>query len=195
MIRLSTFMILAMGALAIYGASGHAAPDANANQGRPGAELLAGSTKRFTPQESPRGANPLWGIPIAALNATQERPLFAPTRRPPPTPVIAEESPPPAAPPPPPEPEKPQLTLVGTVTGEPQSVAVVRDEATSSLVHLHVGEEIAGWSLRSVDSRAMTVEKDSQTVTLTLPAPGTATELAPPGLAAVQQAFRVKRQF
>ena len=46
------------------------------------------------------------------------------------------------------------------------------DRTTKTLVRLHVGETVSGWILRSVESRTMTVEKNSQTVTVALPAPG-----------------------
>jgi general secretion pathway protein N len=205
MTRLRTLMILAVGALAVNGAFAQTVTSAslsesNARQIRPDAELPPDAIRRSGPQEALRGGNPLWGIPASALTATRERPLFAPTRRPPPPPVKAEALlPPPPPPPPPAEPEKPQLTLVGTVTGEPQNIAVVRDQATNRLVRLHVGEEVSGWSLRSVDSRTMTVAKNSQTVTLSLPPPGSALLGAPgtPGTPPlpIQQAFRMRRQF
>jgi general secretion pathway protein N len=204
MTRLRTLMILAIGSLSANGALAQTVTSAslresNPQQIGPDAELPPDAIKRFGPQEALRGGNPLWGIPASALTATRERPLFAPTRRPPQPPVKAEALPPPPPPPPPPaEPEKPQLTLVGTVTvtGEPQNIAVVRDQATNRLVRLHVGEEVSGWSLRSVDSRTMTVAKNSQTVTLSLPPPGS-TLLAAPGTPPlpIQQAFRMRRQF
>ena len=53
----------------------------------------------------------------------------------------------------------------------PRNVALVLDQTTKSLVRLHVGEAAAGWYLRSVDLRTMTVEKNGQVVVLTLPAP------------------------
>jgi hypothetical protein len=197
MIRGLSCIALAMGFFALNGGLAQAATGvrpgpSELDQGQPKAQQEPAATKQFGAQKTPRGGNPLWGVPIGLLSATRERPLFSPTRRPPAPPVMAEASPPPP-PPPPPEPEKPQLMLLGTVTGEPQSIAVVRDQATSSLLRLHVGEAVSGWSLRSVDSRAMTVEKDSQTVTLSLPAPGSMPGLAPPGQFPVQQAFRMRR--
>jgi type IV secretory pathway VirB10-like protein len=201
MTRLRTFMILAIGSLAVNGAFAQTVTSAslresNPQQIRPNTELSSDAIKRSGPLEPLRGGNPLWGVPASALTATRGRPLFAPTRRPPPPPVKAEALPPPP-PPPPAEPEKPQLALVGTVTGDPQNIAVVRDQATNRLVRLHVGEAVSGWSLRSVDSRTMTVEKSSQTVTLSLPPPGS-TQLGAPGtppLPTIQQAFRMRRQF
>ena len=105
-------------------------------------------------------------------------------------PVVAQRGPP-APPPPPAEPERPRLVLVGTVTGKPQNVALVLDQTTKTLVRLHVGEAVSGWFLRSVDPRAMTVEKDSQTVTLALPAPGS----VPANPLPVSEASGVAREF
>jgi general secretion pathway protein N len=167
MIRLCACVIVAIGAFSVNEAiaqtvgvtlrekdAGHAAPkDAGA-------------------QQPPPGGNPLWGIPISALDATRERPVFSASRRPPMPPVVAQRV---VAPPPPPKPappEQPLLTLVGTAIGTPKNIAVVLDRATKTLVRLHVGEAASGWILRSIDSRTMTVEKNSQTVTVALPAPG-----------------------
>jgi general secretion pathway protein N len=98
-----------------------------------------------------------------------------------------------AAPPPPKpaEPEQPLLTLVGTAIGQTQNVAVVLDRTTKTLVRLHVGEAASGWILRSVDSRAMTVEKNSQTVTLALPEPGS----VPANSMPFAEALRAAREF
>lgn len=119
------------------------------------------------------GGNPLWGIPLSALSATRERPLFTASRRPPaplPPPKVEAVAPPP---PPPAEPEKPPFTLVGTAIGQSHDVALVLDQASKALVRLHIGESAKGWVLRSVELHAMTLEKDSQSATLSMPEPGT----------------------
>jgi hypothetical protein len=119
------------------------------------------AAKYANPGPSPAGGNPLWGIPISALSATRERPIFSASRRPsaPPAPpaLVAE-----APPPPPPEPERPLFTLVGTATGIPQNVALVVEQSTKHLIHLKVGEAASGWELRSVDSQTMTIEKNGR---------------------------------
>jgi len=144
--------------------------------GRTGRERLPMPAVIQTPgaQLPPPGGNPLWGIPMSVLTATRERPVFSPSRRPPAPP--AEPTPAVEAPPPPPaEPEQPLFTLVGTATGETANVAVVMDQSTRNLVRVKVGETVSGWQLRSIDQRAMTVEKNERRVTLTLPAaPGSA---------------------
>jgi hypothetical protein len=89
-------------------------------------------------------------------------------------PATAGDMPVAEAPPPPAAPEQPPLTLVGTAIGKPQNVALILNQTTGTLVRLHVGEEAAGWYLRSVDARTMTLKKDSQQVTLSLPVPSAA---------------------
>ena len=175
MIRLCACVIVAMGAFSVNEAIGQAAGatlrEKAAGQTSPNTEQPPGARKEAGARPPP-GGNPLWGIPISALDATRERPIFSASRRPPMPPVVAERV---AAAPPPPkpaEPEQPLLTLVGTAIGKPKNVAVVLDRTTKTLVRLHVGEAVSGWILRSVESRTMTVEKNSQTVTVALPAPG-----------------------
>ncbi len=116
--------------------------------------------------------NPLWQIPIETLRATRERPLFSSSRRPSPAPVqkaapVVQVS----APPEPPAPEQPQLKLVGVVHGAKEDMAIFFDQTGRSVVRFHVGEtNDAGWTIKSVDLRAATLVKNSQVVTLELPA-------------------------
>jgi hypothetical protein len=121
-------------------------------------------------------ANPLWAIPLSALAATRNRPLFTPSRRPP-APIVANTpAPAPVRPPPPPPaaPSHPNLVLVGTVAGDNDSMAVFIDNATRDAVRLRTGEGHAGWVLQSVDRRTATLQKGSQSETLELPKPGAA---------------------
>jgi general secretion pathway protein N len=113
--------------------------------------------------------NPLWGIPIADLRATAERPLFSPSRRPPPPPVIAPPVIASALPPPqPPEPERPPLALLGTIVGEHTRIAVFLDQTTKDAFRLKVGQEHGGWALMSVRPRQADLERSNRTATLTL---------------------------
>jgi hypothetical protein len=196
MITRCVYAIVAIGLFSLNGANGQAADGISLGQNDTVRTLdaLSALAVRQSPdvQAAPVGGNPLWGVPISALNATQDRPVFSPSRRPPAPPAAAEPvAETPAPPPPPAEPEHPLLTLVGTVIGERQTIAIVVDQTTKNLVRLHVGEAVSGWLLRSVDSRAMTVEKDSQTVTLGLPAP----DSAPASLSAVSEALQANREF
>ena len=119
--------------------------------------------------------NPLWAIPLRTLAITQERPIFSPSRRPP-APAPAVVAMPQAIQPKvsvrPNEPQHPNLVLVGTVVGETEGFGVFLDQTAHNVVRLRTGEGHAGWILRSVKAREATLEKERQTETLHLPAPG-----------------------
>jgi|RhiMetdeSRZDD1v2_1073273.scaffolds.fasta_scaffold08425_13 general secretion pathway protein N len=138
-----------------------------------GTEELPGSIRMQVPvarEREPRG-NPLWGIPLRSLTATRERPLFTPTRRPP-APAVA--GPPPVEAPaaaPAAGPDRPQLTLVGAISGETDGIAIFLDQITRDIVRLRTGESHSGWTLRSVKGREAALVKDQETVILALPAP------------------------
>src|SRR5262249_23926388 len=77
--------------------------------------------------------------------------------------------------PPPPasrEPERPPLALVGTVAGENEGLGVFLDQTTNKVVRLKLGDGHQGWMLRKVIGREVTLQKEGQSVTLALPAPG-----------------------
>jgi general secretion pathway protein N len=132
--------------------------------------------------------NPLWAIPLKSLTSTRERPLFSPSRRPPPAAAVA-ASPAPAPPPPKPaEPDHPPLTLVGTVVGETQSIGVFVDQVTKNVIRLRTGEGHAGWTLRAIQGREATFEKDQLVANLALPARSAmvAASVTPPSPVAAQ---------
>jgi general secretion pathway protein N len=139
---------------------------------------LAG--RRRTPRDdiSPAGAsapapngNPLWSIPLSALSATGERPIFSPSRRPPAPAVFAVAAAEPPKPVPPPEPTRPPLVLVGTVVGEFRQFGIFVEETTKETVRLATGEEHGGWMLRSVDKVGVQLEKGRRTATFMLHPP------------------------
>jgi len=138
----------------------------------PAATTLAPSS-----EPAPTSANPLWAIPLSALSATRERPLFSASRRPPP-PAVAPVAimRPQEAPPPPPEPERPSLALVGTVIGGPESFGIFIDQTNRTALRLRLGQQHDGWTLRSVQKREATLEKDEQSVVVAMPQPGTAAD-------------------
>ena len=128
-------------------------------------------------EPAPTSANPLWAIPLSALTATRDRPLFSASRRPPPAaeaPVAIMRPPPP--PPPPAEPERPNLALVGTILGGAESFGIFIDQGSRSALRLRLGQEHEGWTLRSVQRREATLEKDQQSVVVAMPPPGVAGE-------------------
>lgn len=133
-----------------------------ANAGTPQARLPA--------KERIPSANPLWAIPLSQLSETRDRPIFSVSRRPPAPPVSAK---PVAAkaPPPPKVPERPQLSLVGTIASGSEGFGIFLDQATKTALRLKIGEEHHGWKLQSVRSREVTLEKDQRTSVLSLPSP------------------------
>jgi general secretion pathway protein N len=178
MIRRCAYVIAAMTSFSVNGALGQEPAGVNlrgnvADSASQITEQHLTAAKNPDLRQPPPGGNPLWGIPVSSLSVTQERPLFSASRRPPappaplaPPPMPVAEAPPPA------EPERPPLSLVGTAIGEPQNVALILNQTTKSFIRLHVGEAAMGWYLRSVESRTMTLEKNNQLVTLSLPTHG-----------------------
>jgi hypothetical protein len=144
--------------------------DGSAN---PAAAIPAPPTTAPASAASPSG-NPLWGIPLKQLTMTQERPIFSPSRRPPPPPPPAPVyvAPAPRPPPKPKEPERPTITLVGTVASKSESIGVFMEAASRNIVRLRVGDDHQGWVLRSIKGREATLAKDSETAVLELPPPG-----------------------
>ncbi|MEA2934675.1 MAG: hypothetical protein QOD74_1321 [Variibacter sp.] len=143
----------------------------------------------MSPNAAPRvdrsdpSGNPLWAIPLSALTATRERPLFLPSRRAP-APAIANTPvavAPPIAAPPSAESEQPSLILVGAIASETEGYAVFLDQATNSVIRLKTGQDHSGWVLRSVKGREAVLQKDRQTTTLVLPVPGGAPSAPVPG--------------
>jgi hypothetical protein len=124
--------------------------------------------------ESPSSAgNPLWALPLKQLSITRDRPIFSPSRRPPPpatptyiAPVAVRQTAKPA------EPERPSITLIGTILGSTESIGVFFNPATRDIVRLRVGEDHEGWALRAVKTREVTLVKDREKVVLELPPPG-----------------------
>jgi hypothetical protein len=118
----------------------------------------------------PQAGNPLWAVPLSSLTVTRERPLFSASRRPlaPPVaarPVVQART---APPPRPREPQRPQLSLVGTVAGA-EGIAVFIDQSNQSVVRLRTGEGHDGWVLRAVGPREVTLQNDRDTAVLALP--------------------------
>ena len=158
-----------------------AAPATAANPDVPAGELSSSPVERLESAPditAPRNArpnapapagNPLWAVPLSSLTATRDRPLFAPTRRPPPPAVPYVRAP---APPPPPvvEAGPPRLTLLGTVINDREKIAVFQDD-TNQIIRIRLGEQHAGWVLRSVQGRSVTLEGNNREATFSLPQP------------------------
>ena len=123
--------------------------------------------------------NPLWAVPLSALTATRERPLFLPSRRAPAPAVAGMPVAAPAPPPPAPVEEQPPLTLVGAIASETEGFAVFLDQGTNNVIRLKIGQDHAGWVLQSVKGREVALQKEGRKATLMLPAPGSLTSAEP----------------
>jgi len=130
------------------------------------------STPGAPAAERPLSANPLWAMPVKQFTVTRERPIFLPSRRPPAPPPSAVTVAKVVAPPKPKEPEQPQLSLVGTISGDDARFGIFVDQATKAVLRLKQGEEFQGWQLRSVESREASFQKNQLTFVVALPQPG-----------------------
>ena len=129
------------------------------------------STPGAPAAERPLSANPLWEMPVKQFSVTRERPIFLPSRRSPaprPSAITVAKV---AAPPKPKEPEQPQLSLVGTISGDDAKFGIFIDQATNAVVRLKLGEDFQGWQLRSVQGRGVTFQKNRQSFVVSLPQP------------------------
>jgi general secretion pathway protein N len=152
------------------GVKGASAPTSNAS-GAADTGGLSGARRGPDPGAKSRAGNPLWAIPLSALTATRDRPLFSASRRPP---IVAVPT---VAPPPkqealaPPPPERPLLSLVGTIVSRKASLAVLQGSNADAVSRLRVGQENDGWRVRGISLRSIVVEKGAQSVELNLPRP------------------------
>jgi general secretion pathway protein N len=173
---LFTVMAICMIAASLNQARGQAADGlepAASVQAEPSPLPTAASVAPSVQGAARQSANPLWDVPISALSATRDRPIFSASRRPPPVaaPVIAVRAPPP--PPRPPEPERPTLQLVGTVIGDDESFGIFVDESSQASLRLRVGAAHEGWVLQSLGRREALLQKAPEAVTLQMPQLGT----------------------
>lgn len=135
--------------------------------------------------------NPISAIPLSALSATRDRPLFVSTRRPPPVALAA--APALTAPPPieanPSESERPPFALVGTIVGRDARLALLRNSSTHLVTRLREGNAEMGWLARTVNNLSIVMEKGENVKTLALPSPGSApiaTEASESGARAIR---------
>jgi general secretion pathway protein N len=144
--------------------------------GRPAASVDVGMVKPVARpaatanRPAPHG-NPLWSVPLTALTATQERPIFSATRRPPALAVAAAPVVEVRAPPPRPV-EPPPLMLVGAVVGEGDAIAILVNRTDQKVVRMRPGESLGGWSLTSVQPREVTFKQGDRSEVLALQRPG-----------------------
>lgn len=159
-------------------------PDAAGETARTTAQSLrmtdAAAQARPAPPAAPAG-NPLRALPLTQLSSTRERPIFSPSRRPPPPPTPVPAAPVAVRPPVKPrEPDRPAVSLVGTVIGADVHLGVFLETATKNVVRLRIGEDHQGWVLRLIEADEATLVKDGEQVAvLKLPPPGEASDGLP----------------
>ena len=128
--------------------------------------VLAGPAMAQEPPAA--GGNVASGIglpPLSALEATRDRPLFAPSRRPP-DPVEAPE--PEEAEPTPVAAKDWQYDLNGIVMGPGVSVAVLKHRESNETRRLLPGEEIEAWQVQEITPRALVLKKRGKTMRMEL---------------------------
>jgi hypothetical protein len=140
------------------------------------------SPRRIAEAEPPPPTgNPLWTMPLKQLSMTRDRPIFSPSRRPPPPAYVA-----PVAvrqPVKPPEPQRPSVSLLGTIIGAEDQIGIFLVTGTQNVIRLRVGEDHQGWVLRLIKAREVTLAKNGQdSVVLQLAAPGDAPLPGLPGV-------------
>ncbi|MCK1396962.1 hypothetical protein IVB45_25480 [Bradyrhizobium sp. 4] len=140
---------------------------------------IARPPQQASTKPAPRG-NPLWSVPLSALTATQERPIFSAMRRPPPRAVVASPVEDVSAPPPKPVEAPPPLLLVGAVVGEGDAIAILVNRTDQKVVRLRQGESLGGWSLTSVQPREVTFKQGERSEVLALQRPDAAPPAGPP---------------
>jgi hypothetical protein len=149
-----------------------ASPQAEGREGVESPSQWVGARSNAEPP-APAG-NPLWALPLEQLSITRERPIFSPSRRPPPPPPTYVAPVAVRQPAKPPEPERPAVSLIGTVVGTDVQIGVFLEKATQNVVRLRLGEEHQGWVLRLVKAREVTLVKDVEQTLVLEPPPGEA---------------------
>jgi hypothetical protein len=154
---------------AAYDATDHTTGQRSGALVNPGAEADE-RQKNAAPREAPAPGNPLWQLPLKQFSATQERPIFSPSRRPPPpaptyvAPVEVKQSTQPRVP------ERPTVTLAGTIIGtDGYRGAVFRDTSSQDVLRLRVGENYHGWVLLLITPREARLVKNGEQALLELP--------------------------
>lgn len=113
-------------------------------------------------------ANPLATIPLSALTATRDRPLFSPTRAA--APVVEAVAPAMTAAAPQVVAAEPvPFVLVGTVTGEGRQIALVARSGGGDVIALAPGDVRDGWAVRAVSARRAVLDSNGRSEEIALP--------------------------
>lgn len=96
--------------------------------------------------------------PIEELQATRERPLFNPSRRPPQI-VVASEAPPPIT-----EAAALPFELTGIALGDDIRIAILHNKTTNEELRLREGDKVEDWMIESVADRFILLRGDTRRV-------------------------------
>lgn len=100
--------------------------------------------------------------PLENLQATRERPLFNPTRRPPQV-VVEPEAPPPIV-----ESVALPFELTGIALGDDVRLAILHNKTTNDEVRLREGDKFEDWTIDAVGDRFVVLRGDGRRVRLWL---------------------------
>jgi hypothetical protein len=107
---------------------------------------------------SPPAARPFELPPLESLQATRERPLFNPTRRPP-TAVVEPDAPPPIV-----ESVALPFELTGIAVGDDVRIAILHNKTTNEELRLRQGDKLDQWMLEQVADRYILLRADRRRV-------------------------------
>jgi general secretion pathway protein N len=166
-----TFVVVIVAVCAAVGVSLVAASDRPATVGEPDvarniiSALAQADQQPLAPRQSPGKTPTLPGMPLTELRTTRERPIFASSRRPPLPPFVPQ--PQPVAD----DSIHPGFTLIGTIAGSAEAMAILRDQTGSQVIKLRKGESHLGWILHAVDGREATLQKGPRSAVLMIAMP------------------------
>jgi hypothetical protein len=144
-----------------------------------GVEHTAAQSPSAGPQARGAAAEPLPPWPdLQNLQATRDRPLFVPSRRPP------------SAPPPPDveevaveaESSEAPFELAGIITGEDVAIAVLRNKSNQETQNVRRGQTLENWTLAEIQSQAVVLRRGGTKVRLKLFEEGKSRSRAPTDL-------------
>jgi hypothetical protein len=107
--------------------------------------------------------SPIIVPPLSRYAAIVQRPLFNDDRRRDPPP------PPPAPPKPPPPPSADNYRLVGLILSSNLRMALVQRRQDGQVAHLHEGDMLDGWTVKTVAASGVQLTGSSGEVELTIP--------------------------
>lgn len=128
------------------------------------ASTLPAAEVAQTIPDSPNRAldNPLASFSLDRLQATRDRPLFAPSRRPPPLPVARQVVEPVVILPP------PNMVLFGIVADHTGARAVLRSGGSGKVIPARIGDEIEGWKVTQIEPRRLVLTDHDRSVSFAL---------------------------